>query len=344
MTAAVRAWDPDVALVVPTVGRPSLRRLLDSLADASGPLPTAVVLVDDRRRATAPLFDGPAPARLRDRLTVLRGPGRGPAAARNVGWRAVATAWVAFVDDDVEVTRDWLEALARDLSVGPEVGASQGRIVVPLPDDRPATDWERNVAGLEHARWATADMAYRRTTLVAVGGFDERFPRAYREDADLGLRVTRRGWRIVTGDRSVRHPIRPVGPWAARQCRRRVDARAARRRLAGGRGRAAGRAPPAPADRPGRAGRGRGARAGPAAGRRGGTGCVGGADPAVRLAAHRTGPPVRPRGRNDAVDQRGDPPGRHVALGAGLARRRPPGRGAARGRRRAVRPRRHAGR
>jgi histidinol-phosphate phosphatase family protein len=174
-----------------------------------------VVLVDDRRRATAPLFDGPAPARLRDRLTVLRGPGRGPAAARNVGWRAVATAWVAFVDDDVEVTRDWLEALARDLSVGPEVGASQGRIVVPLPDDRPATDWERNVAGLEHARWATADMAYRRTTLVAVGGFDERFPRAYREDADLGLRVTRRGWRIVTGDRSVRHPIRPVGPWVS---------------------------------------------------------------------------------------------------------------------------------
>ena len=205
----------DVAIVVPTVGRPSLRRLLASLADAVGPLPTAVVLVDDRRKPASPLLAGPAPAWLRDRLTVLDAPGRGPAAARNVGWRAIATPWVAFVDDDVEVTGDWLEALARDLSVGDDVAASQGRIVVPLPGHRPATDWERNVAGLEQARWATADMAYRRSALVAVGGFDERFPRAYREDADLGLRVTRRGWHIVTGDRTVRHPVRPAGPWVS---------------------------------------------------------------------------------------------------------------------------------
>ena len=77
------------------------------------------------------------------------------------------------------------------------MAATQGRIVVPVPA-RP-TDWERNVSGLEHARWATADMAYRRDVLAAVGGFDERFPRAYREDADLGLRVTAAGWRIVDG-------------------------------------------------------------------------------------------------------------------------------------------------
>ena len=44
-------------------------------------------------------------------------------------------------------------------------------------------------------------MAYRRDVLAAVGGFDERFPRAYREDADLGLRVVGAGWRIVRGAR-----------------------------------------------------------------------------------------------------------------------------------------------
>jgi hypothetical protein len=44
-----------------------------------------------------------------------------------------------------------------------------------------------------------------------VGGFDERFPRAYREDADLGLRVTCAGWHIVVGTRSVEHPVRPAG-------------------------------------------------------------------------------------------------------------------------------------
>lgn len=220
MTPPAPAQRPDVAVVVPTVGRPSLRRLLTSLADAAGPLPATVVLVDDRRDATTTLLDGPVPARLRDRLTVLTGAGRGPAAARNVGWRSVTTPWVAFLDDDVEVAGDWLARLADDLAVGGDVAATQGRIVVPRPAGRAPTDWERNVAGLEHARWATADMAYRRRALIAVGGFDERFPRAYREDADLALRVTGRGWRIVAGGRTVTHPVRPAGPWVSVQLQR----------------------------------------------------------------------------------------------------------------------------
>ena len=48
-----------------------------------------------------------------------------------------------------------------------------------------------------------------------MGGFDERFPRAYREDADLGLRITGAGWRIVTGAREVRHPVRPAPAWVS---------------------------------------------------------------------------------------------------------------------------------
>ncbi|HEX9991333.1 MAG TPA: HAD-IIIA family hydrolase, partial [Acidimicrobiales bacterium] len=89
------------------------------------------------------------------------------------------------------------------------------RLRVPLPAGRRPTDWERNVAGLQDARWATADLAYRRAALVAAGGFDERFPRAYREDADLGLRLTEAGWRIVRGDRVVEHPVRPASRWVS---------------------------------------------------------------------------------------------------------------------------------
>src|SRR5690606_10523893 len=54
----------------------------------------------------------------------------------------------------------------------------------------------------------TADMAYRRAALVETGGFDARFPRAYREDADIALRVRRAGWRLTRGSRSVIHPPR----------------------------------------------------------------------------------------------------------------------------------------
>lgn len=195
-------------VVVATVGRDTLRPLLTALEAGEGPLPDRLLLVDDRREAGVPLGLPPLP-RLGQRLAVLRGGGRGPAAARNAGWRAATAPWIAFLDDDVLPPPSWRADLAADLAaVAPRTAASQGRIVVPLPADRAPTDWERNVHGLEGALWATADMAYRRSALAAAGGFDERFPRAYREDADLALRVLHRGWSIEPGGRHVLHPVR----------------------------------------------------------------------------------------------------------------------------------------
>ena len=200
-------------VVVPTIGRPSLGVLLRALAEGHGPRPERIFLVDDRREPT-PLPSACIPAALGPRTSVLRGRAAGPAAARNVGWRASRAQWIAFVDDDVVPDADWLARLADDLAhAAADVGAVQGRLRVPVPSHRPPTDWERNVRGLERARWATADMAYRRAALEAVGGFDERFPRAYREDADLALRVLDAGWRLTVGNRTVTHPVRPADRW-----------------------------------------------------------------------------------------------------------------------------------
>ncbi|HEY4440068.1 MAG TPA: HAD-IIIA family hydrolase [Candidatus Elarobacter sp.] len=200
-------------IVIPTIGRPSLTRLLDSLARSRGPLPEHVILVDDRVERVSPLALDAVGGALGERIVVLLGSARGPAAARNVGWRASRADWIAFLDDDVVVDDDWLAALDDDLrALAPDVAASTGVVRVPLPHDRRPTDWERNVAGLAEARWITADCAYRRSALLAAGGFDERFPRAYREDADLALRVVARGKRVIAGSRTVSHPVRPA-PW-----------------------------------------------------------------------------------------------------------------------------------
>jgi histidinol-phosphate phosphatase family protein len=202
-----------VDIVVPTVGRPALGELLRSLAAQPDVLDGDIVLVDDRRDAGSRLLPLGVPAALAGRVRIVRGPAAGPAAARNAGWRACRAEWVSFLDDDVVPVHTWAEELVRDLAeADPSVAGVQGRLSVPLPADRAPTDWERNVAGLEGARWATADMAYRRAALAAVGGFDERFPRAYREDADLGLRITRRGYAISRGRRRVVHPVRPAPP------------------------------------------------------------------------------------------------------------------------------------
>ncbi len=210
------ATPPDYVVVIPTLGRASLQVCLDALAEARGPLPRQVVLVDDRRDTPDPL-PARVPAVFADRAVTVTLEGRGPAAARNAGWRAAEPAeWVAFLDDDVRVGLRWREQLAADLTGHPaRVAGVQGRIEVPLPSGWRPTDWERGTAGLATARWITADMAYRRQALIAAGGFDERFPRAFREDADLALRLLDQGWELRQGDRTTTHPVRPASRWAS---------------------------------------------------------------------------------------------------------------------------------
>ncbi|MFE7740782.1 HAD-IIIA family hydrolase [Nocardia sp. NPDC057455] len=206
----------DYSIVIPTTGRESLRLLLESLAAASGPRPRDIVVVDDRPRGgELALPETALPVR------VIRSGGHGPAAARNAGWRHAAGAWIAFLDDDVITAPDWPARLADDLrDLEEHTAASTARIEVPLPEHRRPTDAERATARLATARWITADMAYRRSALVAVGGFDERFPRAFREDADLALRVCLAGYVIASGQRLTRHPVRESGPMASVRAQR----------------------------------------------------------------------------------------------------------------------------
>lgn len=206
----------DCSVVIPTVGRPGVQALVDSLA--TPPIPREVIVVDDRPAG----FRRPA-GRLRltapDRLPtwVVAGPGRGPAAARNVGLRLARAQWVAFLDDDVQIDPQWTAELAADLARAAALGAVgvQGNLVVPLPSHRRPTDWERQVAGLAAAAWITADMAYRRDVLTTLRGFDERFPRAYREDAELAVRLRMRGYRLIRGRRRAVHPVGTADAWVS---------------------------------------------------------------------------------------------------------------------------------
>jgi glycosyltransferase involved in cell wall biosynthesis len=206
MTAS--AAEIAVTVVVPSVGRPCLRRLVDSLEpQLRGRADIELIAVDDQLGGRFTLDVSPAWRRL------VSG-GRGPAAARNVGWRAGRGRWIAFLDDDVIPTAGWLADLGRDLGdAGPRTGGIQGHLRVPLPS-RP-DDWQQETVALMTADWITADMAYRRAALEMAGGFDERFPRAFREDAELAHRVRTAGWDLVRGRRCVEHPPRPEGRWVS---------------------------------------------------------------------------------------------------------------------------------
>lgn len=184
-------------VVIPTIDRPCLQALITALGRQHHRPGEIHVIHDDERR--------------------------GPAVARNQGWRASTAPWVVFLDDDVVPSDDWSQALQADLVTGPRVGAVTARIVVPELPARP-TDDELATIALEEAACVTADLAVRRTALEAIGGFDERLPHAFREDTDLALRLMQAGWCIGQGTRLTEHPLRHGDPWWSSVRRQRGNA------------------------------------------------------------------------------------------------------------------------
>ncbi|KVE08577.1 glycosyl transferase family 2 [Burkholderia vietnamiensis] len=205
---------PVVSVVVPTYRRPDLlERCLDALcAQAFDPTAYEIVVVDDDPAGSARAVVDACRARVSD-VPVIRymsAPDtQGPAGARNVGWRSARGALIAFTDDDTIPDPAWLRHGSAALLAEPSASAAAGRIDVPLRP-RP-TDYERDAAGLAHAEFATANCFVRRTALERVGGFDERFTRAWREDADLMFALREHAGPIVeAGAARIVHPVRPA--------------------------------------------------------------------------------------------------------------------------------------
>lgn len=199
--------------VVPTCRRPDLldRCLAALVAQDMAPAAYEIVVADDaasdqtRRQVERWAERAGATGRT---IRYLRVAGRhGPAAARNTGWRAARGAAIAFTDDDCLPDRGWLRAGLAALAAGAD--AAYGAVEVPM---RPLpTDYEHNAAHLADAGFVTANCFCRRAALARVGGFDERFTQAWREDSDLYFALLERRARVVRapGARVV-HPVRPA--------------------------------------------------------------------------------------------------------------------------------------
>jgi glycosyltransferase involved in cell wall biosynthesis len=190
--AAAPGGVPRLSVVVPTCRRPDLLlRCLRALqAQTVGAAAFEVIVVDDGRDdwtrtliATLALESG-----MPDLHYLRPIAGRGPAVARNRGWRAARGDVVAFTDDDTVPAADWLARGEAAMRQGPWA-ALGGRVEVPLPRGRPPTDHERMTQGLERSEFVTANAFVRRAALHRVQGFDERYTRAWREDSDLQFRL-----------------------------------------------------------------------------------------------------------------------------------------------------------
>ncbi|MBJ7608234.1 MAG: FkbM family methyltransferase [Candidatus Dormibacteraeota bacterium] len=191
-SAAGAATRPAVSLVIPTYNRPeTLRRLLSAVGRSEPPVGgLEVIVVDDGSAHDTAEIAGSFGARH------IRQQNAGPAAARERGWRAAAGESIVFLDDDCVPAPDAIRRLADALETVDGVGAR----VLPLSGDDIVSEFVHleglvghGLAGDGRIRWlVTAAVAFRRSALEHVGGFDLGF-RAAGEDVDLTLRLLEAG-------------------------------------------------------------------------------------------------------------------------------------------------------
>jgi GT2 family glycosyltransferase len=189
------SW-PRVSVVVCTYnGQRTIRECLESLLKLRYPDYEVIVINDGSKDKTAAI--------LREyNVRRISTENRGLSAARNTGLEAATGEIVAYVDDDACPDPDWLLYLSSAFRNSEY--AAIGGPNIPFPDDgfvancvahAPGGPTHVLISDTEAEHLPGCNMAFRKSCLDAVGGFDPQF-RIAGDDVDLCWRLQKRGWRL----------------------------------------------------------------------------------------------------------------------------------------------------
>jgi GT2 family glycosyltransferase len=187
---------PRVSVVVCTYnGARIIRDCLEGLSRLDYPEYEVIVVVDGSTDATVAIV------RQYD-CRVIQTENRGLAAARNTGLRAATGEIVAYIDDDAYPDPHWLTYLVATFLHSSHAGMG-GPNLAP-PGDGPIADCVANAPGgpvhvlvtdREAEHIPGCNMAFRKSCLEAIGGFDPQF-RTAGDDVDVCWRLQERGWTL----------------------------------------------------------------------------------------------------------------------------------------------------
>ncbi len=187
---------PRVSVVVCSYnGARTIGDCLDGLARLDYPDYEVIVVDDGSRDATAAIAH-------RYAAVLIQTPNRGLSHARNAGLAAATGEIVAYIDDDARPDPQWLRYLAATFMSTAHAGVG-GPNMAP-PGDGPIAECVARAPGgpvhvllndheAEHI--PGCNMAFRKSCLEAIGGFDPQF-RTAGDDVDVCWRLVERGWTL----------------------------------------------------------------------------------------------------------------------------------------------------
>lgn len=184
------------AVVIPAYNAAATLGLCLSAVQAQSVPPREIFVVDDGST------DDTAALARRFGVSYIRMHRQGPAAARNAGAKRADTEIVAFTDADCIPERDWLAKLAAAFAhtdaaaVGGSYAIANSRSL--LARLVHAEIVERHRTMREDADFlGSFNVAYRRESFLAAGGFNEAYGNASGEDNDLAYRLHDAGARLL---------------------------------------------------------------------------------------------------------------------------------------------------
>jgi glycosyltransferase involved in cell wall biosynthesis len=115
--------------------------------------------------------------------------------------------YVFFTDADCTVAKDWIEQGLKMLE-GSDLAGVEGKIVYVSENYQP-TYSDQAMGSYGPGQYRGASVAYRRSIVQSVGGFDERY--TYMHDRNLALKVLRSGGKMGFNERMIAYhpPLRP---------------------------------------------------------------------------------------------------------------------------------------
>jgi GT2 family glycosyltransferase len=176
-------------------GSRTIRQTLEALRAVRYPK-FEVVVVDDGSTDSTAAIAGEYEAR------VISTSNQGLSAARNAGWQAARGEIVAYLDDDAMPDVHWLQYLASVFMAhdyagvgGPNLGVPEDGFVSQCVDHAPGNPTHVLLTDREAEHLPGCNMAFRRSCLEAIEGFDAQF-RIAGDDVDLCWRLRQRGWKL----------------------------------------------------------------------------------------------------------------------------------------------------